>query len=79
MFRTPGGLGGGIDGGPNAEAPSKVGPVLHIETEDIDAMLKEIQAAGGETLLPKTKISDTFGHYGLFLDNVGNRLGLWSR
>ena len=78
MFRTPAGLGGGIDSDPNAEAPSKVGPILHIETEDIGASLKKIEDAGGETLVGKTKISDEFGHYALFLDNVGNRLGLWS-
>jgi len=79
MFQTPAGLGGGIDSGPNAEAPSKVGPVLHIETDDIDATLKRIEEAGGATLAPKTKISDEFGSYALFVDNVGNRLGLWSR
>jgi len=79
MFSTPSGLGGGIDSGPNAEAPSKAGPVLHLETDDIDAILKQIEAAGGETLAPKTKISDEFGFYALFADNVGNRLGLWSR
>jgi len=27
----------------------------------------------------KTKISEELGHYALFLDNAGNRLGLWSR
>lgn len=79
MFRTPGGLGGGIDGGPNAEAPSKVGPILHIETDDIDALLTKIEKAGGKTIRPKTKISDAFGSYALFLDNAGNRLGLWSQ
>ena len=79
MFSTPGGLGGGIDSGPNAEPPSEVGPILHIETDDIEATLSQIEAGGGKTLLPKTQISDEFGFFALFLDNVGNRLGLWSK
>ena len=79
MFRTPGGFGGGIDSGPNAEAPSAAGPILHIETDDIEASLKTIEELGGKTVAPKTKISDAFGFFALFLDNVGNRLGLWSK
>jgi len=79
MFRTPGGLGGGVDAGPNAEPPSDKGPILHIETDDIDASLKTIEELGGKTIVPKTRISDDFGHFALFVDNVGNRLGLWSK
>ncbi len=78
MFETPGGPGGGFDAGPNAEGPSAVGPVLHIEVDDIDAALAKIEEAGGKTVAGKTKISDEFGYYAVFLDNVGNRLGLWS-
>jgi uncharacterized protein len=78
MFQTPAGLGGGVDVGPNAEPPSDQGPILHIEADDIDATLAKIIENGGTTIVPKTKISDEFGHFALFLDNVGNRFGLWS-
>ena len=78
MFQTPGGLGGGVDLGPNAEAPSDKGPILHIEVEDIDVTLAKIIENGGKTITPRTKISDEFGYFALFLDNVGNRFGLWS-
>ncbi|MFC2078628.1 VOC family protein [Candidatus Bipolaricaulota bacterium] len=78
MFQTPSGLGGGVDVGPKAEPPSDKGPILHIEVEDIDATLAKIIEKGGQTLAPKTKISDDFGSYALFLDNVGNRFGIWS-
>ena len=78
MFQTPNGLGGGVDVGPNAEPPSDQGPILHIEAEDIDATLAKIIENGGRTIVPKTAISDEFGYFALFLDNVGNRLGLWS-
>ncbi len=79
MFQTPGGLGGGFDANPEGEKPSEVGPILHIEVDDIDATLAKITEAGGKTLQGKTKISDEFGYYALFLDNVGNRLGVWSK
>ena len=62
----------------NAEAPSDQGPILHIEADDIDGTLAKIIENGGKTIVPKTKISDEFGHFALFLDNVGNRFGLWS-
>ena len=79
MFATPEGLGGGFDAGPNADPPTDKGPVLHIEVDDIDEILKRIEKAGGRIVVPKTKISDEFGFFGIFIDNVGNRLGVWSK
>ncbi len=79
MFQTPSGLDGGVDLGPDAEPPSDKGPILHIEAEDIDATLAKIIENGGKTIVPKTAISDEFGYFALFLDNVGNRLALWSQ
>jgi predicted enzyme related to lactoylglutathione lyase len=78
MFQTPGGLGGGFDASPEGEKPAEQGPILHIEVDDIDGTLAKIAEAGGKTLTGKTKISDEFGYYAIFLDNVGNRLGVWS-
>ena len=79
LFRTPDGQGGGFVSGPQAEAPSAVGPLLHLEVTDIDSTLAKIASLDGTTLVPKTKISDEFGFFAVYLDNVGNRLGLWSR
>ena len=78
MFQTPNGLGGGVDLGPDAEPPSDQGHILHIEVDDIDATLAKIIEKGGKTIAPKMKISDEYGYAALFLDNVGNRFGLWS-
>jgi predicted enzyme related to lactoylglutathione lyase len=78
MFTTPDGVGGGFDAGPNADRPTDKGPIVHIEVGDIEATLKEIEKHGGKTIAPKTKISDELGYFALFLDNVGNRVGLWS-
>ena len=77
MFSTPEGVGGGIS---MAEEPSgETGPIVHIAVDEIEATLTRIEKAGGEILVGKTKISDEFGYYALFLDNVGNRIGLWSK
>lgn len=59
--------------------PSTEGSLLYIEADDIEAKLAEIEAAGGKTLTPKTKISDEYGYYAEFLDVFGNKLGLWSK
>jgi predicted enzyme related to lactoylglutathione lyase len=79
LFSTPSGLGGGMNASERADPPSDKGPILHLEVDDIGATLVRIEACGGQTLLPRTKISDEFGHYAVFLDNVGNRLALWSQ
>ena len=79
LFSTPSGLGGGMDSSRKSESPTDRGPTVHLEVDDIDSTLEEIERMGGKTVLPKTRISDDFGFYALFLDCVGNRLGLWSR
>jgi predicted enzyme related to lactoylglutathione lyase len=71
---------GSVEGGfEKTSKPTIDGPLLHIEVDDIDSKLKEIEAAGGKMLKPKTKISDEFGFFAVFLDVFGNRLGLWSK
>jgi predicted enzyme related to lactoylglutathione lyase len=68
-----------FDAGPQADALSDKGPILHIEVDGIDAALGRAERMGGRTLVRKTKISGEFGFLALFLDNVGNRHGLRSR
>jgi predicted enzyme related to lactoylglutathione lyase len=75
-FRPPEGLGGGFT---KMSRPSKDGVVLYIEVADIDKKLGEIEQSGGKRLVQKTKISDEFGFYALFLDPCGNSVGLWSK
>jgi predicted enzyme related to lactoylglutathione lyase len=79
MFTTPDGVGGGFDAGPKADPPTDKGPIIHIEVNDIETTLEKIEEQGGTPLVGKTKISDAFGYFALFLDNIGNRVGLWSR
>ena len=76
MFSGDGGPGGGF-----VEADGKdykAGDIIpYIDTEDIDAMLKKIEALGGRTLTPKMEIPNT-GWFAFFADPTGNRLGLYT-
>lgn len=51
----------------------------YIEVEDMEGKLKEIEAAGGTIAYPKTKISDEHGFFAMFIDPMGNMMGLWSK
>ena len=68
---------GAINGGMyrrSADAPSM--PVLTIDVNSVDDALKEIEAAGGRVLRPRTEIPGR-GAYAYFTDPEGNALGLW--
>jgi uncharacterized protein len=75
LFDGAGGIGGGFNGMLSAENRH----CLYIAVEDIEAKLAEIEAAGGKTVKPKSKISDEHGFMALFVDPSGNTLGLWSQ
>ncbi|TES92819.1 MAG: VOC family protein [Candidatus Cloacimonadota bacterium] len=75
-FKPPEGVGGGFD---KERKPCTDGVAIYIEVEDIESKLTEIEGAGGKKLVPKTKISDEYGYYAMFLDPVGNSVGLWSK
>lgn len=70
---------GGVGGGFSTELAADNRFCLYIAVEDIEAKLKEIEAAGGKTITPKTKISDEHGFMALFTDPHGTTLGLWSQ
>ena len=52
--------------------------VVYINTDDIDATLKQVEALGGKVLKPRTEIPGV-AWYALFADPTGNRLGLYKR
>jgi hypothetical protein len=74
LFRDGTG-GGGFDGSAKV---CEGGPVLVMGVADIDAKLREIEAAGGRTLQGKTAIGDGRGFYAYFRDPAGNRMGIAS-
>lgn len=70
----------GVSGGFSKPMPGiDHGACIYVATEDIEDSLKKIAAAGGQTVVGKTKISDEYGFYALFKDPMGNVLGLWSQ
>jgi uncharacterized protein len=54
-------------------------PLAYIKVDDIEAKLKQIVAAGGAVIKPKTLISEQYGSYALFADPSGSVLGVWSQ
>lgn len=74
-FEAEGGPGGGFNSTED-EATNPEDIILYIQTEDIEASLADIKAAGGKTLLPKTEIPG-MGWYAHFADLTGNRMGLY--
>lgn len=59
--------------------PSATGTLPYLNGgEDLSEMLGRINAAGGNVVLPKTKISDEIGFYAIFMDTEGNKIALHS-
>ena len=58
-------------------SPSHSGTVVYFSVDDIDEMLRRINANGGKTLIPKTSIGE-YGFFAHFEDTEGNRLALHS-
>lgn len=76
MFETvEGGLGGGFSPVSEDNPPGTV--LVHIQTDDIEATLKDIAARGGQAVVPKTEIPNT-GWFALFVDPAGNTVGLYT-
>lgn len=57
--------------------PSHSGTVVYFTVDDIDEMLRRINANGGKTVLPKKSIGK-YGFIAHFEDTEGNRLALHS-
>lgn len=76
MPKNPGGINGGTypRGGP--EHPSSNSPVLVIEVESCQDKVKEIESAGGSTVVPVVPVGD-MGIYAQVKDTEGNIIGLW--
>ena len=67
---------GGINGGMMQRTSQIRSPVITIDVEEIDRSLKEIEAAGGDVLTPRTPIPG-LGAFAYFKDSEGNIMGLW--
>ena len=67
---------GAINGGLMKRTAETPAPVLTVDVESIDISLKEIEAAGGSTVQPRTEIPGT-GAFAYVKDSEGNVVGLW--
>ena len=72
------------EGGPGGAFPKvddqmvRPGSILpYIGTDDIEASLKKVEAAGGKTLVPKTEIPMA-GWFAVFADTTGASIGLFT-
>ncbi len=76
MFAAEGGPGGGWVK-PDGDQYHAGQIIPYIDTDDIEASLKKIEACGGKTLMPKHEIQGV-GWFAFFADPAGNRLGLYT-
>ena len=75
MWSDGSGYGGGFN---KLSDDYPVGRVLvYIDSEDIEADLKQIEKLGGSVVTPKTEIPGT-GWFGVFKDPTGNTLALYT-
>lgn len=59
--------------------PSKNGVLISLNVDSIEQALERINANGGKTIRPKTKIeADSMGYFALFSDCEGNTMGLYA-
>lgn len=59
--------------------PCERGTVVYLNAgEDLAESLERIEPAGGKIVVPKTMITEEYGHFALFQDTEGNLVGLHS-
>ncbi len=67
---------GAINGGLMRRSDTTPAPVITIQVDAIDEVLKRIEAEGGGTVQPRTEIPG-MGAFAYFTDSEGNVVGLW--
>ena len=73
------GVGGAIVQG-NGFVPTSLGVKVYLNGgKDLMTVLNRVIAAGGEIIVPKTKITDEIGYFAVFEDTEGNHISLHSK
>jgi uncharacterized protein len=67
---------GAINGGLMRRTQETPTPVLTIDVDSVEQALKQVEAAGGRVVRPRTEIPG-MGAFAYFTDTEGNTLGLW--
>lgn len=61
-------------------SPAKEGAVIYLNANpDLQVALGKVENAGGQILMPKTKITGDIGYMAFFIDTEGNRMALHSQ
>ncbi|MEO1054575.1 MAG: VOC family protein [Bacteroidota bacterium] len=72
------GVGGAVVQG-EGYTPSSDGSLLYLNGgNDLADPLARVETAGGQVVVPKTKISDEIGYMAIFMDSEGNKIALHS-
>ena len=59
--------------------PSHNGATIYLSAgDDLSTPLARVEKAGGKIMVPKTALPPGMGHFAVFLDSEGNRMGLFS-
>ena len=75
-FPADKGIGGALIAGPGCY-PSDTGPLIYLNAgSDLDGVLARVEPAGGRVIMLRSLISESAGHFALFIDSEGNRLAL---
>jgi len=81
MFKAEGGPGGGfVKLGPAGDTGITYKPgevLLYIDSDDIEASLRQVEAHGGRVVLRKMEIPGV-GWWAVFTDPTGNRMALFT-
>jgi hypothetical protein len=67
---------GAINGGLMKRSPETPSPVITVGVDSVEITLKQVEAAGGTVVTPRTEIPG-MGAFAYFKDTEGNVLGLW--
>jgi len=79
-MESPMGVGGSLVYNAEFYKPSATdGPLIYLNANpDVQNVLDKVEAAGGKILIPKTQISEDYGHMAVIMDTEGNRIALHS-
>lgn len=73
------GVGGAIVQG-NGYLPTSLGVKVYLNGgKNLLSVLNRVNAAGGDVIVPKTKINDEIGFFAMFKDTEGNNISLHSK
>lgn len=68
---------GSLNFHPDFYKPGRQGPLIYLNAgNDMESILNNIVKAGGQILVPKTRINENMGSMSVFIDSEGNKIAL---